>query len=92
MNNHTENRWKFGKRDAIVIGIALSLILVLTLGSSERKTKDTPNDAMHAEAHSRHDCLQCHGPKGVRPQPLGHPSTDQCFLCHKQPTGWKAKP
>jgi len=85
--NKTE--WKPGKRDLLALTFVIAVITVLSLGVGERNTAATPDNMIHRTASSRAACLSCHGPEGVRPQPPEHAGNDQCFLCHKQPPGWK---
>lgn len=84
----SRKRWQPGKRDAIFLMIVVAVVLALSLGSHERRTVATPNDAMHIQADSRSSCLTCHGSEGVQPQPAGHTKADQCFQCHLQPMDW----
>ncbi|MDX8391966.1 MAG: hypothetical protein R8K53_05285 [Mariprofundaceae bacterium] len=81
--------WKPGRKDAIFLTIVLVVIILLVLGSHDRTTKATPNDAMHQQALNHQTCLQCHDANGTRPQPIGHSSSTQCFQCHAQPKGWQ---
>lgn len=86
-----QKKWKPGKRDAIFFAIVAAVILLLVLGTSERKTKPVPNNEIHAQATSRAACMECHGADGVKPRPMGHTQADQCFQCHLQPEGWQGK-
>jgi len=79
---------KVNKRDYIFIGIVAVVLIVLITGTTERTTKNVPNDETHALATSREACMACHSVDGIKPQPLGHPKANQCFQCHKQPTNW----
>lgn len=81
--------WKPGKKDALFLGVVVLVITLLVLGSSERTTKPTPDDAVHRAVTSHETCLSCHGPQGARPQPAGHVGSVQCFQCHAQPAGWQ---
>jgi len=85
----SDKKWQPGKKDAVFVAVVIAVIVLLVLGSSERTTKSTPNDAVHQAALSHETCMQCHGAKGVRPQPLEHTKSTQCFQCHTQPKGWK---
>ncbi len=85
---HKPNRWQPGKRDILFLALVVTVITVLTLGSTERKTKPLPDDKVHRTTTSRAACMRCHGPDGVRPQPPRHTKDDQCLLCHQQPKGW----
>jgi len=87
--SETKTTWKPGKKDAIFFGVVLLVIILLVLGSSERTTKAVPNDTVHQQALNHQTCLQCHSEGGVRPQPIGHSSSTQCFQCHTQPKGWQ---
>jgi cytochrome c553 len=79
---------KLNKRDSIFILIVVVVITFLTVGSKERTTKAVPDNDIHNRVTSRAQCMACHGEKGVKPQPLGHPRANQCFQCHKQPAHW----
>ncbi|MBN4058227.1 hypothetical protein JYT55_00580 [Mariprofundus ferrooxydans] len=79
---------KFNKRDSIFIIIVAIVITVLAVGSKDRTTKAVPDDAIHDKVTSRAQCMTCHSAEGVKPQPMGHPSANQCFQCHKQPDHW----
>jgi len=83
-----ERDWKLGKRDVFFLAFVAAVIALLVIGTGERTTKPTPNDATHQHAASRAACLECHGAEGVRPQPPRHTKADQCFQCHVQPEGW----
>jgi hypothetical protein len=85
----TKRPWRFGKRDAIALMFVVIVIIILSLGSKERRTAATPDDTVHRNVASRTECMSCHGADGVRPQPKGHTRADQCFQCHLQPPGWK---
>ncbi len=80
--------WRIGKRDTIFFLIVAAVVVALSLGSQERRTAATPNDAVHIQAGSRNGCLACHDSEGVQPQPAGHTKADQCFQCHLQPEQW----
>lgn len=83
-----QKRWRPNARDAIFLAIVVGVVLALSLGSHERRTKPTPDDPAHIHAMSRDQCMSCHGTGGARPQPKGHTREDQCFQCHKQPRDW----
>jgi len=85
------SQFSLGRKDMIFLVIVAVVILVLSLGSHERRTMPTPNDATHAQVTSRAQCLQCHDSGGIRPQPLGHTKANQCFQCHTQPKAWSSK-
>jgi len=85
----SKNQWKPGKRDAIFLAIVVAVVIALVLGTGERTTKPTPNNAVHQRVTSHTACMQCHGPGSVHPQPAGHTRASQCFQCHKQPAGWQ---
>ncbi len=80
--------WKPGKRDAFFLAFVAAVIVLLVLGTGERTTRPTPNDATHRQAASRAACMECHNADGVRPQPARHTREDQCFQCHLQPENW----
>jgi len=88
MNAERKPAWKLNKRDALFLGIIALVLLLLVLGTKERTTKPVPDDAVHRQVTKRATCMQCHGAKGVRPQPPGHVRGGQCFQCHQQPAGW----
>lgn len=88
MTNQEKKSWQPGKRDAMFLAIVAAVVLVLVLGSGERKTKAVPNNDVHNNAASRAACLTCHGVDGVRPRPKGHIKGGQCFQCHTQPESW----
>jgi len=79
---------KINKRDTVFLLIVFTVILVLVVGTSERTTKAVPDNETHSKVTSREQCMACHSAEGVKPQPLGHPSANQCFQCHKQPDHW----
>ena len=81
--------WKPGKRDIIFLTLVATVVLTLVLTSSKKTTKPTPDDPIHQNATSIAECMRCHGPGGVLPQPKRHPQGGQCFLCHLQPKHWK---
>jgi len=97
MPNRIAHAWlmkskiSLGRKDMIFIGIVVAVIIILSLGSQERRTVATPSDAVHAQVTARAQCLQCHGSNGVRPQPMGHTKASQCFQCHTQPKQWSSK-
>jgi len=86
--NANESKTKLGARDWAFLAVVGGVLLFLALGSTERKARPTPSDEVHRKATSRAECLRCHGPGGVRPQPATHTKLDQCFMCHLQPKGW----
>jgi hypothetical protein len=87
--NSPGNRgWKPGKRDAFFLMFVAAVVMLLVLGTGERTTKPTPNDATHQQAASRTACMECHNAEGTHPQPERHTKADQCFQCHVQPEGW----
>lgn len=91
--SETNAKWKPSKRDFVFLAIVAAVILLLVLGTSERKTKAVPTDAVHQSVTSRAQCMACHGVDGVKPQPIGHSKADQCFQCHMQPKDWgKTRP
>ncbi|PJA31494.1 MAG: hypothetical protein CO187_09130 [Zetaproteobacteria bacterium CG_4_9_14_3_um_filter_53_7] len=88
MTEKQKQSWQPGKRDLLFFGVIAAVVLVLVLGTSERKTKPVPNDDVHQNASSMAACMTCHGVDGVHPQPKGHIQAGQCFQCHQQPEGW----
>jgi len=88
MSEKQKNVWKAGKRDVIFLAIIAAVVLVLVLGTSERKTIPVPSDDTHRSVTSKAACMACHGVDGVHPQPAIHTKVDRCFLCHTQPQGW----
>ncbi|MDQ6976089.1 MAG: hypothetical protein Q9M22_05940 [Mariprofundaceae bacterium] len=89
MNETVKGRWRPSQGDWVFMAVVGVVIVALILGSSERKTKATPDNATHQTATSRAACMACHNTNGVRPQPAGHVKADQCFQCHSQPDSWK---
>lgn len=85
----SQRKWKPGKKDAIFLAVVIGVIVVLSVTGGKRTTKDTPNDAIHRAVTSHTECMKCHGPGSAHPQPVGHTKSIQCFLCHRQPKGWK---
>jgi len=77
-----------GKRDLLFLGVIAAVVLLLVLGTSERKTKPVPDDSIHQTASSKAQCMSCHNADGVLPQAAGHTLSQQCFQCHQQPEGW----
>jgi len=88
MSDQQKLKLQPGKRDLVFLGIIAAVVLVLVLGSSERKTKPVPDDAMHRSVTTRAACMTCHSNDGMAPQPKGHIKKGQCFQCHLQPKGW----
>jgi len=88
MTDQQKLKWQPGKRDLLFLAIVATVVLILVLGSSERKTKPVPDDETHRTVTSRDTCMACHGSEGVSPQPKGHIKAGQCFQCHQQPEGW----
>jgi len=86
--SESKQKWQPDKRDMIFFAIVAAVVLLLVLGSSERKTMPVPDNEMHQMAQSRAECMACHGVEGVKPQPMGHTKADQCFQCHLQPEHW----
>lgn len=89
MNETVKKKWQPSRGDWVFIAVVAVVVLTLVLGSSERKTKATPDDMIHQTATSRAACMSCHSAEGIKPQPAGHVKADQCFQCHTQPEGWK---
>jgi len=88
MAEQQKNGWKPGKRDLVFLAIVAAVVLVLVLGSRERKKIDVPNDDVHRSVTTKAACMACHGANGIHPQPAKHTKMERCFLCHKQPDGW----
>ncbi len=88
MTDQQKLKWQPGKRDLVFLGVIAAVVLVLVLGSSERKTKPVPADKTHLTVTTRAACMHCHGSDGISPQPQGHIRDGQCFQCHLQPKGW----
>jgi len=88
MSEQKTNAWKLGKRDMVFLGIIATVVLLLVMGTTDRKTVPVPNDDMHRDATSRAACMTCHDASGSYPQPPKHTKMDRCFLCHTQPQGW----
>jgi len=90
MSEGGKSGWRPGKKDAIFAAVVIAVIVLLTLGTGKRTTRPVPNDEAHIHALKREQCMQCHGPNGVKPRPKAHHAPgDQCFLCHRQPRDWK---
>jgi len=87
-NSPEKGGWKPGKRDAFFLAFVTVVVIILVMGTGERTTRATPNDAMHQQAASRSACMECHNAEGAHPQPKRHTKADQCFQCHAQPEGW----
>jgi len=88
MTEQAQNSWKPGKRDVVFLAIIAAVVLVLVLGTSDRKTIPVPGDEVHRSVTSKAACMTCHDSAGVHPQPITHTKMDRCFLCHTQPEGW----
>jgi len=86
--SESQQKWQPSKKDMVFFAIVAAVILLLVLGTSERKTKPVPDDQTHQQVKSRAECMVCHGVDGVKRQPIGHSKADQCFQCHLQPTHW----
>ncbi len=84
--------WKMGKRDMVFLAIIATVVLVLVLGSTDRKTIPVPNDDVHRHTTSKAACMTCHDAGGVYPQPATHTKMERCFLCHTQPKEWAGAP
>ncbi len=85
--------WKPGRRDAFFLAFVAAVVVILVLGTGERTTRPTPNDATHQQVSSREECLSCHTLEKINDPKLDghrHVKEDQCFQCHKQPEVWKA--
>jgi len=89
MTDQQKLKWQPGKRDLVFLGIIAVVVLILVLGSSERKTRPVPDNETHRSVTSKAACMTCHGNNGVSPQPKGHIQSGQCFQCHQQPKGWE---
>lgn len=88
-----EKGWQPGKRDAFFLAFVAAVVLLLVLGTGERTTRPTPNDATHQKVTSRTACLNCHDLDQINDPKLDrhkHVKEDQCFQCHMQPDVWKA--
>lgn len=88
VETNKEKGWEPGKRDAFFLAFVAAVVLLLVLGTGERTTKPTPNDATHQQAATRAACMECHSAEGIHPQPTHHTKADQCFQCHVQPDHW----
>jgi len=88
MSDSQKLKWQPGKRDLVFLSIITVVVLILVLGSSERKTRPVPDDETHRTVTTKAACMTCHGTDGVSPQPQGHIQSGQCFQCHLQPKGW----
>jgi len=92
MAEQQKNAWKMGKRDIVFLVIIAAVVLVLVLGSTERKTIPVPSDDVHRLVTSKAACMACHDSAGISPQPATHTKMERCFLCHTQPEGWAGAP
>jgi len=91
MTKQQKLKWQVGKRDLIFLGVIGAVMLVLVLGSGERKSKPVPVDKIHLTVTTKAACMHCHGSDGISPQPKGHIKGGQCFQCHLEPKGWRGK-
>jgi cytochrome c553 len=87
MTEQQKQSWRPGKRDLMFLAMVAAVVLLLVLGSGDRKTVAVPADDVHRTTLSRAACMSCHWPDGDRPQPDKHRHTkaDQCFQCHAEP-------
>jgi len=88
MKKEQKQSWQPGKRDLLFLGIIAAVVLLLVLGTSDRKTRPVPDNLIHQSASSKAECMSCHNTEGVEPQPVRHTPSQQCFQCHQQPEGW----
>ncbi len=92
MTEQQKKSWKPGKRDLVFLGVIAAVVLVLVLGTTDRKTIAVPSDDTHRSVTAKAACMACHDSAGVHPQPATHTKMDRCFLCHTQPEGWAGAP
>jgi len=88
MSKEPKKSWQPGKSDLLFLSVIAAVVLLLVLGTSERKTRPVPNDTIHQTSSSKAECMSCHHAEGVHPQAAGHTKSEQCFQCHQQPDGW----
>jgi len=79
-------RFKPKKSDLVFLGVALAVIIFLTLLPSPRDNNPpVPSDFAHQQVKSEKQCVACHIPGGERPLSARHPRRQDCFRCHRQP-------
>jgi hypothetical protein len=77
-------RFRLKKSDVIAIGLALTVIIFLTLLPSPKDNNPpVPPDSKHRGLKIEKDCLACHVPQGERPLSARHPKRQDCLRCHR---------
>jgi hypothetical protein len=73
------------KSDFVVVGLAVAIILFVTLLPSPRDNNPpVPSDLAHHSIKLEKDCLACHIQGGQRPMKERHPKRQDCLRCHRQ--------
>jgi hypothetical protein len=67
--------------------LAPALVTVVLLLATGRKPARLPGDRDHALDQSEERCLSCHAHAARHPRPADHPLRDDCYSCHRDPTG-----
>ncbi len=77
-------KFNLRKSDYIAIGLAIAVIIFVTLLPSPRDNNPpVPNDLAHYGIKLEKDCLACHVQGGERPLKARHPKRQDCFRCHR---------
>lgn len=77
-------KFRFRKSDYIAIGLAVAVIVFVTLLPGPRDNNPpVPNDLAHYGIKLEKDCLACHVKGGERPLKERHPKRQDCFRCHR---------
>jgi hypothetical protein len=77
-------RFRLQKSDLVVIGLALAIIIFVTLLPSPKDNNPpVPPDSKHRGLKIEKDCLACHVVAGERPLKETHPRRQDCFRCHR---------
>jgi len=77
-------RFRPKKSDLVFLGLALAIILFLSLLPSPRDNNPpVPGDFAHQQVKSEKQCVACHLPSGVRPLSARHPKRQDCLRCHR---------
>jgi len=77
-------KFRFRKSDYIAIGLAIAVIIFVTLLPGPRDNNPpVPNDLAHYGIKLEKDCLACHVKGGERPLKERHPKRQDCLRCHQ---------
>jgi hypothetical protein len=77
-------RFRLQQSDLVTIGLALAVIIFLTLLPSPKDNNPpVPPDSKHRGLKLEKDCLACHVQGGERPLKEKHPRRQDCFRCHR---------